>query len=123
MSNSRAMRRRVAKTAQPKPRFPEKPPALGTVRRWLKAGIAEGTIERAGERRTGKPGRPEHLYHLTAEGKERAQRNPRTFKDTLTELQAKRAHALMKKGMSERRAIAAVTKGWRSAARQLDQVR
>jgi uncharacterized protein YoaH (UPF0181 family) len=30
----------------------------------------------------------------------------------LTELQAKRAHALMKRGMSERRAIAAVTKGW-----------
>lgn len=114
MSNSRALRRRVAaRTGQrPKPRFPEKPAALGTVRRWLNAGVAEGMIERRVAERTGKPGRPPYKYRLTAEGRERAQSAP-SFRDQLTELQAKRAHALMKKGMSERRAIAAVTKGWR----------
>lgn len=89
-----------------------KPPALGTVRRWVKQAEAEGTIENVGVERTGKPGRPARLYQLTAEGEERAQSAP-SWKDQLTELQAKRAHALMKKGMSERRAIAAVTKGWR----------
>jgi predicted ArsR family transcriptional regulator len=111
MSNSRSFRRRLA-TPRTGHRFPDRPPALGTVRRWLKQGVAEGTIERAGEERTGKPGRPAHLWQLTAEGKERAQSAP-DFKTMLTELQARRAHALMRKGMSEDRAIAAVTRGWR----------
>ena len=112
MGNSRSLRRRMAKVAEPAPRFPVKPPALGTVRRWVKQAEADGLIEPAGVERTGKPGRPANLYQLTAEGKEHARSAP-SARDTLTELQAKRAHALMKKGMSERRAIAAVTKGWR----------
>lgn len=102
----------MAKVSEPAPRFPVKPPALGTVRRWVKQGVAEGLIEPAGVERTGKPGRPANLYQVTAQGKERAQSAP-SVRDQLTELQAKRANALMKKGMSERRAIAAVTKGWR----------
>jgi predicted ArsR family transcriptional regulator len=81
------------------------------VRRWLNQGVAEGLIERSVSERTGKPGRPAHLWQLTAKGKERGRDLPGT-KDMLTELQARRAHALMSKGMSEKRAIAAVTKGW-----------
>lgn len=111
MSNSRRFRRRLKASQRPK-RFPEQPPSLGSVRRWLKQGVAEGLIERAGEEHTGKPGRPAHLWQATAEGKERAASNPRDTRAMLTELQAKRARALMKKGMSERRAVAAVMKGW-----------
>ncbi len=110
MSNSRRFRRGLKASRQA--RFPEKPPALGTVRRWLKQNVADGLVERAGEEYTGKPGRPAHLWQLTAEGKERAANDPRDFRDMLTELQAKRANALVKKGMSEKRAVAAVTKGW-----------
>jgi predicted ArsR family transcriptional regulator len=40
------------------------PPALGTVRRWLKRAEAEGMIERKGVEYTGKPGRPAHLWGL-----------------------------------------------------------
>src|SRR5258708_5794241 len=112
MSNNRTFRRRL-KTGQRPKRFPEQPPSLGSVRRWIKQGVTEGLIERAGEERTGKPGRPAHLYQVTAEGKERAASDPRDIREMLTELQAKRACALMKKGMSEKRAITAVTKGWR----------
>ncbi len=120
MSNSRTFRRRL-KTGQRPKRFPEQPPSLGSVRRWLKQGVAGGTVERAGEERTGKPGRPAHLWQLTAEGKERAANDPRDIKEMLTELQAKRARALMKKGMSESRAITAVTKGWRQERRATER--
>jgi DNA-binding PadR family transcriptional regulator len=70
VSNSRRRLRRGLKASREArvARFPEKPPSLGTVRRWLKQCEAEGTIERAGEEHTGKPGRPAHLYQLTAAG-------------------------------------------------------
>jgi hypothetical protein len=84
------------------------------VRRWLNAAVADGTAERQVAAPTGKPGRRPYEYALTEAGK--AHPESGTFRDTLTELQAKRAHALMKKGMSERRAIAAVTKGWEKTA-------
>jgi predicted ArsR family transcriptional regulator len=72
-----------------------------------------GYVEREpGGERTGKPGRPAVLWRLTDAGKERAQSGPREWKDMLTQLQARRAHALMNKGMSEDQAIAAVTRGW-----------
>lgn len=58
----------------------------------------------------GEAGRRPYEYSLTEAGKARPGRG--TYREMLTELQAKRAHALMRKGMSERRAIAAVTKGW-----------
>ena len=115
MSNSRSFRRRLATGSHvPKTghRFPDRPPALGTVRRWLNASVAEGMVERRVAERTGKPGRPPYEYGLTEAGK--AHPVPGTFRDMLTELQAKRVHALVKKGMSERQAITAVTKGWRS---------
>jgi hypothetical protein len=115
MSNSRALRRRIARVYRPKPRFPEKPPALGTTRRWLNAAMANGDVERRVAEPTGEPGRRPYEYRLTAQGKERAEADPRDWKAMLTELQAKRVHALMKKGMSEKRAIAAVTRGWRRA--------
>lgn len=117
MSNSRRLRRRLKTNHKPK-RFPDQPASLGTVRRWLKQGVAEGTIERGPDEPT--RGRPAHTYQLTAEGKEQTAHEPRSVADMLTELQAKRAHALMKKGMSERRAIAAVTKGWRQAHEELE---
>ena len=109
MSNSRSFRRRLRVRHRPA-RFPEKPPAIGTVRRWLNAAVADGTAERRVAAPTGKPGRRPYEYSLTEAGK--ANPAPGTYRDMLTELQAKRAHALMRKGMSERRAIAAVTKGW-----------
>lgn len=121
MSNSRSFRRRLRRpreqaqlAAKASARFPARPPALGTVRRWVKKGVADGTIERGPDEHTGKPGRPSHTWQLTAEGKDRAASDPHDAKTMLTELQAKRAHALVKKGVSERRAIAAVTRGWRS---------
>jgi DNA-binding PadR family transcriptional regulator len=77
MSNSRSHqeRRRVrararAKDRQSKPRFPDAPPALGTVRRWLKQAEAQGLVERAGVEHTGKPGRPAHLWQAGREGGE-----------------------------------------------------
>ena len=114
MSNSRRLRRglKVSRAARAA-RFPEKPPALGTARRWLNQGVAEGLIERSVSERTGKPGRPAHVFRLTAEGKERTNSLPDS-KTMLTELQCRRAQALMNKGMSEDQAIAAVTKGWRN---------
>jgi DNA-binding PadR family transcriptional regulator len=83
------------------------------VRRWLNAAVADGTAERRVAASTGKPGRRPYEYTLTDKGRERSADDPRTWREMLTELQAKRAHALMKRGMSERRAIAAVTRGWR----------
>lgn len=94
-----------------RPRFPEKPPSLGTVRRWMKQLEAAGDIEPKGVDRNGKPGRPAMLYGLTEAGKERAAATP-DFRTQLTELQAKRARARTRKGMSEDQAIAAVTTGW-----------
>lgn len=41
------------------------PPSLGTARRWLHQAEAEGSVERVGVERTGKPGRPAHLWGLT----------------------------------------------------------
>jgi hypothetical protein len=43
------------------------PPALGTVRRWLHQAEAEGLIERRGVQRTGKPGRPAHLWAIAGQ--------------------------------------------------------
>lgn len=40
------------------------PPAVGTVRGWLKQAEAEGKVERKGVERTGKPGRPAVLWGL-----------------------------------------------------------
>jgi hypothetical protein len=40
------------------------PPTLGTVRRWMRQGEAEGRFERVGFERTGKPGRPAVLWGL-----------------------------------------------------------
>ena len=115
MSASRKFRRGLAASREARAQFPTRPPALGTVRRWLKQGVAEGTIERGPDEQDGKPGRPAHTYRITEAGKERAADTP-DFKTQLTELQAKRALALTKKGMSEDRAIEAVTKGWRGEA-------
>lgn len=112
MSNNRRFRRGLASSRAARARFPCQPPSLGTVRRWMKQGAAEGLIERGPDEHTGKPGRPAHTWQLTAGGKERAAADPRDFKTQLTELQAKRALALTRKGMSEDQAIAAVTKGW-----------
>jgi len=41
-----------------------KPPAVGTVRTWLRKGEAAGEFERKGVQRTGKPGRPPVLWGL-----------------------------------------------------------
>lgn len=65
-------RARVAARRTAYSQWPFKGPSVSSVRRWLNQGVEEGTIERAGEERTGKPGRPAHLFQLTAEGKERA---------------------------------------------------
>lgn len=43
------------------------PPSLGAVRRWLHQAEAEGLIERRGVQRTGKPGRPAHLWGLAGQ--------------------------------------------------------
>ena len=40
------------------------PPALGTVRRWLRQSEAAGVAERKGVLHTGKPGRPPGLWGL-----------------------------------------------------------
>jgi DNA-binding PadR family transcriptional regulator len=55
----------------------------------MKAAEAEGTLERAGEERTGKPGRPAHLYQLTAEGKERTEDLP-SLAEMRTDLQVRK---------------------------------
>jgi transposase len=40
------------------------PPAIGTVRTWLRQLEDEGRVERAGVRHTGKPGRPPVLWKI-----------------------------------------------------------
>lgn len=84
MSNLRPFRRRLAVTRKAigkkrqaaatlrwrrtRGRYPFGPPSLATVRRQLKALEAAGLAERS-VRRTGKPGRPSHVWRLTEAGK------------------------------------------------------
>ena len=83
MSNSRAFRRSLKASRHVRPAGQEQQPksrpwnkglamttrpSLGTVRRWLQACVDEGTVERKGVERTGKPGRPAVLWGLTEEG-------------------------------------------------------
>ena len=77
MSNSRRLRRGLAASKQErKARFSIRdypdtpPPALGTVRTWLRNAEAEGLVERAGVERAGKRGRPAQLWGATAKGRE-----------------------------------------------------
>jgi DNA-binding PadR family transcriptional regulator len=48
------------------------PPALGTVRTWLRQAEDAGMVERKGVGHTGKPGRPPVLWGLTDAGRQRA---------------------------------------------------
>jgi hypothetical protein len=79
MSNRRRIRKshRASTSARPAeaerrlqavPRFPNKDPAVSTVRGWLRQLEAAGTAERKGVERTGKPGRPPTLWGLTEAG-------------------------------------------------------
>ena len=57
------------------------PPALGTVRKWLRDGEAAGVCERRRGESAGKPGRPPDLRQLTEKGRQlkrrqRAERMP-----------------------------------------------
>ena len=57
------------------------PPALGTVRKWLRDGEAAGVCERRRGESAGKPGRPPDLWQLTEKGRQlkrrqRAERMP-----------------------------------------------
>jgi hypothetical protein len=79
VSNARSLRRRLAASRderQSRPRFSIRnypdtpPPALGTVRTWMKKAEAEGLIERKGVQRTGKRGRPAVLWGLTEAAEE-----------------------------------------------------
>jgi predicted ArsR family transcriptional regulator len=69
--------------------WPFKGPSVSSVRSWLKAGEAEGVIERAGTVRTGKPGRPAHLWQVSDKGKERAAA-ARSLADMRSDLQAQK---------------------------------
>lgn len=82
-------RARVAARRTAYDQWPFKGPSLGTTRRWLKEGVAEGGVERAGEEHSGKPGRPAHLYQLTADGKERAADLP-SLGEMRTDLQVRK---------------------------------
>ena len=71
MSNSRSFRRRLAasrEVRESRPGYPYGGPSLGTVRRWMRQLEAAGHVERS-EERTGRPGRPAHLWTMTPEGK------------------------------------------------------
>ena len=79
MSNSRAFRRQLAvskreaaaqRMARPG-RWKEGGPAIETVRRYMRTAEEAGVVERAGVRRTGKPGRPEQLWQLTETARKR----------------------------------------------------
>jgi len=84
-------RARVAARRTAYDQWPFKGPSLSSVRRWIKAGEAEGTIECVGVERTGKPGRPSRLYQLTAEGKERTAESPWSSSDEVrADLQARK---------------------------------
>ena len=54
---------------------------MSSVRRWLKAAEAEGTVERKGVARTGKPGRPAILWGLTEFGEQHPMEG--TYEDLL----------------------------------------
>jgi hypothetical protein len=70
------------KVRQPQPRFSIRnwphgpPPALGTVRSWMRQAEDAGLAERKGVERTGKPGRPAVLWGLTEAGKHRNEGPP-----------------------------------------------
>jgi len=78
MPRNHKKRRQRAPGHQARPRFSIRnwpdgpPPAVGTVRTWLRNAEAEGAVERAGVQRTGKPGRPPVLWGLTDAGRARA---------------------------------------------------
>ena len=46
-------------------RWKDGAPAVGTVRTWLRNAEDEGVVRRAGTERTGRPGRPAHLWEIT----------------------------------------------------------
>jgi hypothetical protein len=78
----------------------------------MKQAEADGHVEHTVD--TSKPGHP-HMWRITEAGRTAHESDPRTFEDVLTNLQARRAYSLMRRhGISERRAIAAVTKRWGS---------
>jgi predicted ArsR family transcriptional regulator len=68
MSNSRSFRRRLEASRNDRRSrrglAMTSTPSLSTTRRWLKAAEAEGVVRRAEDRRTGKPGRPAHMWEL-----------------------------------------------------------
>jgi hypothetical protein len=73
MGNSRSLRRRLAasrEARQSRPRFnirdyPDTPPpAVATVRTWLRKAEAQGLVERKGVEHTGRAGRPAVLWGL-----------------------------------------------------------
>lgn len=91
MSNSRSFRRKLKAGRHVRPSGQEQPPrqpgqyskgrvpwnkglalttrpCLSTVRRWLEACVAEGTVERKIAEPDGKPGRPPVMYHITEKG-------------------------------------------------------
>jgi predicted ArsR family transcriptional regulator len=93
MGNSRSFRRGLAankQTRQARPRYPYGGPSLGTVRRWMRELEDAGHVERSVEH-TGKPGRPAHLWTLTAEGKRYAKEHNRTAAQ-LTDMITKAIH-------------------------------
>lgn len=74
MGNARSFRRGLAASKQARksrPRFPYGGPSLSSVRRWMRQLEAAGDVEQTVQQ-TGKPGRPAHLWHLTAQGKRSA---------------------------------------------------
>jgi predicted ArsR family transcriptional regulator len=73
MSNSRSFRRRLRDSRQARSTkgiARTSTPSLNTTRRWLKTAEAEGVVRRTEDKRTGKPGRPAHMWELTDEGRE-----------------------------------------------------
>ncbi len=80
MSNSRSFRRRLTAVRsggkgplgrKSRARYPWGPPSLSTVRRQMRQLEAEGFIEQGVAQRTGKRGRPPHVWRLTAKGRDR----------------------------------------------------
>ena len=75
MSNSRSFRRRLAASKRkPRPRFPTAPPSMGTVRRWLNQGVAEGWAEKSpAPRKPGQRGNPGYQYQYRPNEKSEAE--------------------------------------------------
>ena len=62
-------RRLAASKRAPKGRYPSAPPSLGTVRRWLNQGAADGTIHKEpAPRKPGQRGNPGYQYRITEKG-------------------------------------------------------